>query len=197
MASKREHLRRLGPEAYRGDAVVHWSLTIRDRRTGWLTVPFYYRFRELLTHATFKYRLACPIYCCMPDHVHLLWMGLHETSDQKPAMKAFRKWVNASLKRIGYSLQDQPYDHVLTDDERKEDGFRTIWNYIARNPERAGLVPVDGYDRYGFTGCLLPGFPELRPFDDGYWNDFDKVVSHLRRNGLYRLPKGSGGTGPS
>jgi putative transposase len=34
--NQRNHLRRLDPEFYRGDAMVHWSLTMRDRKAGWL-----------------------------------------------------------------------------------------------------------------------------------------------------------------
>ncbi|MEZ6137535.1 MAG: hypothetical protein R3C53_21825 [Pirellulaceae bacterium] len=67
----RDHLRRLSREYYIGDAIVHWSVNIRDRRQGWLTAPFLYRFRELLTHTTFRYGLACPIFCLMPDHIHM------------------------------------------------------------------------------------------------------------------------------
>jgi hypothetical protein len=30
------YLKRLPPEYYRGQACVHWSLTIQDRKQGWL-----------------------------------------------------------------------------------------------------------------------------------------------------------------
>ena len=86
--NKRDHLRRLEPENYRGDAVVHWTLTTRERRTGWLDVRFYYRFRELLTHSAFRYGFVCPIFCLMPDHIHMVWMGLFEQSDQLYASEA-------------------------------------------------------------------------------------------------------------
>ncbi len=128
MQIHRDHLRRLDARYYRGLAVVHWSLTIRGRRSGWLSGLFYYRFRELLTHAAFRYGLACPIFCLMPDHFHLLWMGLFAGSDQLLAMKHFRKSVNESLKRIGFELQDQAYDHVLRDEERQEHAFEKCAN---------------------------------------------------------------------
>jgi putative transposase len=166
--NKRDHLRRLTPEFYRGDAIVHWSLTMLDRKPGWLSVAFLYRFRELLTHSTFRYTLACPIFCLMPDHIHMLWIGLRSGSDQLLAMKHFRKTMNESLRRIGHELQDQAYDHVLREEVRKEAGFREVCDYIARNPERAGLVPNDAYASYKFTGCIVPGYPELRPFEDAF-----------------------------
>jgi len=33
-SSKHDYLRRLAPEAYRGQAYVHWSMTIDDRKEG-------------------------------------------------------------------------------------------------------------------------------------------------------------------
>ena len=187
MTTKRNHLRRLDAEHYRGLAVVHWSMTLGHRRTGWLNAVFYYRFRELLTHAAFRYGVACPIFCLMPDHFHLLWMGLFEDSDQLLAMKHFRKSVNESLARIEYELQDQAYDHVLREDEKQEQAFKDVCEYIARNPERAELIEQDGYRDYPFTGSLVPGYPQLRPFESAFWDEFDRVISFIRKNGLSRL----------
>ena len=185
--AKRDHLKRLPPEYYRGDAIVHWSSTILGRKQGWLTPIFFYRFRELLTHSAFRYGIACPIFCLMPDHFHIVWMGLFSHSDQLLAMKHFRKSVNESLRRINFELQDQSYDHVLKEDERKTEAFRQVCEYVARNPERAGLIEVDGYAAYKFSGCLLPGYPQLRPVDPTYWDEFDRVVSYLRNEGLFRI----------
>lgn len=179
--TKRDHLRRLDPAFYRGFAAVHWTLTIRDRKTGWLDARMYYHFRELLAHSQFLYHLACPIFSLMPDHVHLLWLGFLESSDQRLAMRHLRKRWNESLVKIGFELQDQPYDNVLTEEERQEDALMELCEYIARNPERGGLVGIDEYEKYPFAGCLVPGYPELKPFDLDFWNRFDRTVSHLRK----------------
>jgi REP element-mobilizing transposase RayT len=186
--NQRDHLRRLPPEHYRADAIVHWSLTLRDRKQGWLSPVFFYRFRELLTHTAFRYELACPIFSLMPDHFHMLWMGLSESSDQLLAMKRFRKTTNESLGRQGYALQDQAYDHVLRDDEKRDVGFREVVEYIARNAERAKLIPEDQFASYPFSGCVLPGYPELRLFEMGFWDKFDRILSFLRQQGLTRHP---------
>ena len=180
----RDHLRRLDPSAYRGHAAVHWSMTVRDRRTGWLDARFYYRFRELLTHSLFSQMIACPIFCAMPDHIHMIWLGILETSDQKLAMRHLRTRLNQLLGKIGLELQDQTYDHVLKGDERQDEAFVEICEYIARNPERSGLVGTDEYRRYLYTGCLIPGYPELNPFADDFWTRFERTVSHLRRSGI-------------
>lgn len=187
--SNRNHLKRLPPEFYQGEAIVHWSSTIKDRQQSWLNAAFLYRFRELLTHTVFRYQIVCPIFCLMPDHFHMIWMGLFTESDQLLAMKHFRKSVNESLHRIGCELQDQAYDHVLKEEESLEPAFRDVCDYVARNPERAGLVPPEEYCTYKCSGCLVPGYPQLRPFDEGFWNEYDRIVSYLRASGLFRTPK--------
>jgi putative transposase len=81
---------------------------------------------------------------------------------------------------LGIELQDQPYDHVLKPEEIERTAFEDICEYIARNPERANLVPVDRWMKYEFTGCLMPGYPDLNPFQDGYWELFWSLVSTQR-----------------
>src|SRR5262245_63577267 len=124
-----DYLRRLPPEYYRGQAHVHWSMTMDDRKTGWLIPIFYYKFRELLTHAMFRYGLCCPIYCCMPDHIHLVWIGLFAGSDQRNAVKFFRTQLNVVLAKLDARLQQQPYDRVLREEERERTAFEDLVEY--------------------------------------------------------------------
>ncbi len=187
MAAGRRHdyLRRLPAEYYCGQAYVHWSLTIDQRKTGWLLPVFHGEYREILTHAAFRYGFCTPIYCCMPDHIHMLWAGILDRCDQRTAMQFFRRHLNAILETFGATLQLQAYDHVLREDERDRTAFETIADYIARNPERKGIVPADGFAQYPFTGCLVPGYPELRPFQAGYWQRLWRTYSYLRKNGMH------------
>ena len=186
MAGRHGHLSRLPDEHYRQQAYVHWTMTTRDRATGWLIPIFYYKFREILTHTMFRYGLACPIYCCMPDHIHFLWVGILDQADQRLAARYFRQHINPALEKFGARLQRQPYDHVLREEERERDAFENVAEYIARNPERACLVPTDGFREYKYTGCLVPGYPELTPWLDDYWERFWRAYSYLRKNGLVR-----------
>lgn len=184
----RDYLKRLPPEFYRGQACVHWSLTIEDRKTGWLVPIFYYKFRELLTHTMFRYGIGCPVFCLMPDHMHLLWLGILDCADQQTAMKFLRCQLNPILEKLAVRFQSQPYDHVLRDDERQMTALPNVVEYIARNPERKGLVPPDGFRDYPYTGCLVPGYPDLKPFQSGFWDLFNRIYSKLRRQGLVRMP---------
>ncbi len=183
---KKKHLPRLEPCHYQGHAFVHWTMTIENRRTGWLRPVFLYKFRELLTHTTFRYAITCPIYCLMPDHLHAVWIGIDEKSSQLKAVRYFRKHVNSAFSKLGIRFQHQPHDRVLRDDERKETAFADLVNYIARNPERAGLVPADGFRDYSYTGCLVPGYPELTLWQDDFWPRFWRTYSFLRTKGLFR-----------
>ena len=79
----------------------------------------------------------------MPDHIHLLWIGLLESCDQRLAMRYFRTQLNPILEKLNARFQVESYDHVLRDDERIESAFESVAEYVARNPERRGLVPVN------------------------------------------------------
>lgn len=186
---RHNYLKRLPPEFYRGRAYVHWSLTIEGRKTGWLVPIFSYKYREILTHAAFRFGFCCPIYCCMPDHIHMLWTGILAECDQRIAMRYFRKQLHPVLEKMNVKLQLQPYDHVLREAERERDAFENVAEYIARNPERQKLVPPDGYAEYRYTGCLVPGYPELKPFEVDYWDRFWRIYSHLCENRLHAEPR--------
>jgi putative transposase len=185
------YLRRLAPECYRGQACVHWSMTMADRRTGWLIPVFYYKFREILTHAMFRYGLCCPIYCCMPDHIHLLWLGILDGSDQRNAAKFFRAQLNPILNKLGARFQQQPHDHVLRTEEQERSAFENVVEYIARNPERASLVAPGKFHEYRYTGCLMPGYPNLKRWQGNYWDLFWRIYASLRENGLTRTREDS------
>jgi len=155
--------------------MVHWQMTVDERATGWLTPLFHASFREVLLHTLTRYDLACPVYCVMPDHFHLLWMGLAESSDQRKATKFFRQHVNDLLdrERPGTRFQKQPYDHVLREQEKGPDAVREVGWYLVQNPVRAGLV--DRAEDWPYLGCLVAGFPKLHPLEEGYWERFWKI----------------------
>ncbi|QDT02909.1 hypothetical protein K227x_12880 [Rubripirellula lacrimiformis] len=188
MVNRKQRLKRLPAECYLGHAWVHWTFAIQDRKEGWLDARFLYKFRELLTHVAFRDQIACPIFCLMPDHMHLLWCGLAESSDQILAAKHLRSDLNDCFRRIGYQLQTQAYDHVLKDDELELGAIEAVAEYIARNPERKKLVGVDQFAKYPYTNCLLPGYPQLRLFQADSWNRVWRTLSFLKRTNCHRFP---------
>lgn len=178
------YLKRLSREAYLGLTIVHWSMTIEKRRTGWLTPLFHSRFREVLTHACHRYRFCCLVYCLMPDHLHVLLAGMSAASDQLLAARFLRTHLNEALQPAGVQLQKQGYDHVIR--QHDPNSLDEVFGYIARNPERAGLVSADACWTYEYTGCLMPGFPRLMlgrsDSSELFWRLFEQGVSKERNS---------------
>jgi REP element-mobilizing transposase RayT len=170
------YLPRLNREFYQGDAAVHWTLTVFDRKTGWLDGPFHLKFRELLLHAAAREGLFCPAYCLMPDHIHLMWMGLRRDSDQKNGMSFLRTHLEPLLSP--QKFQPQPHDHVLREEERKRNAFAKICFYILANPVRAGLIKER--EVWTFCGAIIPGYPKLHPLDEDFWPKFWKLYVAAR-----------------
>ena len=169
-------LPRLPRPYYQGDAVVHWTQTIFDRARGWLTPEFHQRFRELMLHTAAREGLLSPVYCLMPDHIHLIWMGLRLDTDQLNAMSFLRTHLEPLLQPAKF--QPQAEDNVLREEERKRGAFAATCFYIGANPVRAELVT----DPMGwpFTGCVVPGYPKLHPLEEGFWPKFWKIYSAAR-----------------
>jgi hypothetical protein len=177
------HLPRLAPEFYRGFAVVQWTLTLEHRATGWLDDLFHAHFRELLLHAAAREGLFCPAYVLMPDHLHLVWLGLRTTTDQRNAMKFLRKHLAIALARrapagVGFELQKQAHDSVLRERDRERGAFQKSCFYLLDNPCRARLVrhPRD----WPHLGAVIPGYPFLHPLDADFWELFWKLYAKER-----------------
>ncbi|MEM1221847.1 MAG: hypothetical protein AAGH40_03730 [Verrucomicrobiota bacterium] len=84
-------LPRLAPGFYRGTAHVLWTYVVQDRKRDWLDTVFHALFREMLLHTCTRYHLGCARYVLMPDHLHLIFVGAHPSSDQLKATKFLRR----------------------------------------------------------------------------------------------------------
>jgi len=177
------HLPRLAPELYRGFAAVHWTITLERRNKGWLDDLFHLCFRELLLHAAAREGLFCPAYVLMPDHMHLVWMGLCASSDQRNAMKFLRKHLatelaQRSLTGEDFRLQKQSHDNVLREKDRERGAFAKACFYVLNNPRRKDLVgnPKD----WPFLGAVVSGYPFLHPLADNFWESLWKLYEQKR-----------------
>ena len=170
--NRRFYLPRLPREYYQGDAVVHWTLPISHRRQGWLDEQLQAAFRELVLHTAAREGLTCPAYCLMPDHLHLVWMGLRRDSDQINATKFLRTYLEPELGG-DRQWQHQAHDHVLRDDERRRNAFASFCFYVLANPVRAELAQREA--DWPYSGAIVPGYPTLHPLTDGYWELFWKL----------------------
>ncbi len=172
----KKHLPRLAPEYYRGHAFVHWTLAIENRATGWLTPSFHRAWELTLLHTCVRYDLVCPAYVLMPDHVHVILIGLDEHgSDQRVAVEFLRKYLRTIL--APFEWQHQTHDSVLRGSDRERGGFTALAHYIFENPVRARLVAR--WQEYSFTGCCIAGYPALNFREDGYWDLFWRIYGRL------------------
>ena len=168
-------LPRLPREWYQGRAAVFWTHTIEDRATGWLDERFHRRFREVLLHTCARYGWACPTYVLMPDHWHLVWLGLTETSDQHTATRFLRQHMGDKFGAA--QLQDRAHDRVLREEQRKRGAFITACGYGRENPVRAGLCAK--WQEWPFAGAMVAGYPELDTRDEAYWELFWRIYAKL------------------
>lgn len=178
------HLPRLSHEHYRGTAAILWTITFEHRAVGWLDPLFHTIFRELLLHTAARESLHCPVYVLMPDHIHLCWLGLKLTSDQRNAMRFLRTLLQAELNRRSsdarkYTLQKQSHDTVLQEKDRTHGAFARTCFYILDNPQRKNLVnhPRD----WPFLGAVVPGYPSLHPLNENFWPLFWKLYANHRK----------------
>ena len=128
------HLPRLDDRAYCGYAFIHWSMTVEMRKRGWLSADFHSAFRFLLLHSLGRYGAACPVYCLMPDHLHLLLVGWHDDCNQRNLVRHLRKHLRGELARRGdFRFQKQPYENVLRSRDRVRGAFERVAFYIGEN----------------------------------------------------------------
>jgi putative transposase len=172
MTPRLRKLPRLERGCYRGIGASHWIFSLEDRATGWLTPGFHAHFREMLTHTTARFACAAPVYCLMPEHLHLMLWNLREDSDSYLAARFLRKHTSNALLPARY--QKQAYDHVLDEKEQVRPAFEAVCHYILENPVRAGIC-LQAQD-YPFSNSLIPGYPELRVHDPGYWELFWRIL---------------------
>jgi len=172
------HLPRLAGEWYRGRAFVHWTLTMEGRATGWLGPEFHHAWSLVLLHACARHDLMAAAYVLMPDHAHLIWLGLNTAgSDQRLAIEFFRKNIRPHLGAAGW--QRQPYDNVLREDERARGAFEATVHYVLNNPVRAGIT--SRWQDYAYLGCCVPGYPEFDVRAEDYWTSFWRCYDYLVR----------------
>jgi hypothetical protein len=169
-------LPRLPREYYQGDAVVHWTLPIALRQTGWLGERFHAAFREQVLHAAAREGLFCPTYCLLPDHLHLVWMGLRVDSDQLNGMAFLRTQLKPIL--LPHRFQHQAHDHVLKEAEQRREAFARVCFYVIDNARAAKLG--EHPKLWPFAGAVVPGYPALHPLNEDFWLKFWKLYAQTK-----------------
>jgi putative transposase len=149
-ASPREHHHRLPRESYRGQVNVAFTLCVAKRAPLFVDDDVVTEFVSLLRAAAEKHACLVPIYCFMPDHLHVLLSGQHEFSDAWTALALFKQRTGFWLGRHRPAIRWQKdfYDHLI----RRNEDLGAQARYIAANPVRRGLAK--DWRQYPLTGAI-------------------------------------------
>lgn len=140
---------RLPRDRYIGERTVAFHATTWDRARVFVADPVVEHQIMLLERASKMHGCVVPVYCFMPDHAHIMLMGLGPTSDLLGAMTKFKTLSGTWLHGQGLPRwQKDFYDHVM----RAGEDWRNHARYIAENPVRAGLA--SDWSVYPYTGSI-------------------------------------------
>jgi putative transposase len=131
-------------------ASVSFTLCIQDKKPTFTEAALVKTFIEVLTNVTDTLSCKIPVYCFMPDHLHLLIQGTSLTSDAWKAVVSFKQktgfWLSSNKPEIKW--QKDFYDHVIRTDTK----LGTHVRYILDNPVRKGLVT--NWQEHPFSGSI-------------------------------------------
>jgi len=146
----REKLHRLPRESYRGEVAVVFTACVANNQPLFKDQKVCHVFELFLREAAEKNACTVPIYCFMPDHVHLLLQGMSSSADTWKAMVDFKQTSGFWLRqnRLMFRWQKDFYDHII----RYNEDLGAQVRYIAGNPVRKGLV--QDWEEYPYTGAI-------------------------------------------
>lgn len=140
---------RLPREDYLGQRTVSFDAVTAGRSKLFLSANHVQPLIGYLAEAAKASSCVVPIYCFMPDHLHVMIKGLEDHSDALAAFNKFKlrsgKWMHRH-QLAGW--QGDFFDHVM----RYGDDWRQHATYIAMNPVRAGFV--ENFFDYPFIGSI-------------------------------------------
>src|SRR4030042_916866 len=138
MVMIREKAHRLPKEFYLGSSIVAFTLCVKERAAIFQDSELVNTFIRLLGEIVKKYKCKIPVYCFMPDHVHLIITGIDEKVDLLKVVSLFKQktgfWM--AKNRLGAYWQKDFFDHVI----KKDESISTNIKYILDNPVRKGII---------------------------------------------------------
>ena len=141
---------RLPAPAYRGHTIASITICTKARRQIFLDADAVELCVRALGEVAQQTHHRVPVYCFMPDHLHLILHGLRQDADVRTCVARFKQISAYRMRRIDVMSQWQRgyYDRVFRSEEEMRDHVR----YILYNPVRAGLSnrPED----YPYTGSI-------------------------------------------
>jgi hypothetical protein len=62
---------------------------------------------------------------------------------------------------------------VLREKDREKDAFDKVVRYVLNNPVRSEYV--ERWQEWDYLDAMIPGFPEVRLRDEGFWERFWRI----------------------
>jgi putative transposase len=139
---------RLPPERYVGRIAVAFTACLRNRRCYFVDEASVAVHRQILQAEVEAAHCVAYAYCFMPDHFHLVLLGLRQDSAPLLAMTRFKQKSGFRLRDCDVAWQPSFYDHIL------RPGADTVRQalYVLNNPVRAGLAA--NMSAYPFSGLI-------------------------------------------
>ncbi len=146
----REKPHRLQHDLYVGERSVVFTLCLRGATPAFSHTPTVKIFQGALGDVMTQFSCLVPVYCFMPDHLHMIVTGRQRDSDTYAAVVRYKQktgyWMAQNAKEARW--QKDFYDHII----RVETQLRRHVRYILENPVRKGLVST--WQEYPFSGAI-------------------------------------------
>ena len=139
---------RLPREHYRGRVSAEFTLCLERRSVFFTTSSLVGVFVDLLGKIAEK-RLFFAIYCFMPDHVHMIFLGGRDDAEVLRGAEDFKQvtgyWLASHYPEVKW--QKSFHDRIIRTRE-----LAASVRYVLDNPVRKGLVR--SWMEYSFTGAI-------------------------------------------
>lgn len=164
MDAPRERKHRLPEAAYLGRKSISFTACELHRKPLLADSSVMEPLVSILTDAIQTHRSIVPIYCFMPDHLHVVIMGTADNARPKTAMEMFKHRSGIWLERNRQEIEWQAnfHDRII----RKSDDWASHVRYIACNPIRAGLA--EDIHQWPFTGSIGCDLRDI--LGDAFWS---------------------------
>ena len=140
---------RLPRYRYKGRVSASFTLCVQDRRCLFSEPDVVRSFADFLKEIA-ENRIFNVVFCFMPDHAHLIFMGTSHDSDLILGVEDFKQltghWLGANHPE--FKWQKSFYDRVI----RSTEELAATVRYVLDNPVRAGLV--SNWFEYPYTGAI-------------------------------------------
>jgi len=136
--SRRRKPHRLPPSSYVGQIAISFTACVEYRRRVFHNPSDIEPFIKMMQDQFARFECLAPIYCFMPDHLHVITMGMTHRAGGKRAMDAFKYFSGNYLYSKGnpFCWQDDFHDRII----RRSEEWRNKVFYIFQNPVLARLV---------------------------------------------------------